>query len=112
MTKDERIQELEDEVMVLKDALGLTFKGDPAWGLRQVETEILGVIAKTAVATNDRIRTAVWGMKSDPPSDGLLKVHIWKMRPKLAKHGIFIETKWGVGYFLSPESRALVKAAA
>lgn len=112
MTKDERIQELEDQIMVLKDALGMTYKGDVRWGLTATQTQILGLIAKTAVATNERIKTAMWGYRLDPleDEDANMKVQISKMRPKLARYGIVIQTKWGVGYYLTPESRAIVNA--
>ncbi len=111
MTKDERIRQLEDEVMVLKDALGLTYKGNPDWALTDTQTQILGVLSKTVLATNERIYTAVWGMKPERDAQNV-KIQIFKLRNKLAPHGIIIETKHGIGYALSPESRAIVRASA
>lgn len=108
MTKT--VEELEDEIVMLKDALGMTYKGNPEWPISPMERRLLGIIAKTGRAHHERIRTALYAHKSDPPGDKIIHVHVSHLRRKLKPYGIEIKTTFGEGYWLTPESRERVMA--
>jgi DNA-binding response OmpR family regulator len=55
------------------------------------------------VLRHDSLKAAVWGDADH--SSNILSVYIWKLRSKLPA-GIVIDLHWGVGYSLSPASRA------
>lgn len=105
-----RIEELEDENTMLREALGLTFWGDPTWPLSKSERKLLGVLSRVQVASQERLMTALYADTNDPPADKVIMVRITNIRRKLKPYGIEIKNRWGQGYWLTPESREIIRA--
>lgn len=107
----ERIEELEEQVRQLREALAPRIIWPLEWGLRPFERAILSAIhACAGIATYERLVAALWHEERDDPY-ALLKVHVWNTRRKLAAIGVDIATVRGIGYRLPPASRAILDAA-
>lgn len=89
-------------MLVLEEALGLTYDAPAVWGLTPFETRVLGMLIKVPVARSDRIIAALYADDPDCGSERSILVFISRMRRKL---GIEIENIKGVGYRLPPASR-------
>ena len=107
---DQRIRALEDRVTLLEDALGMNYHAPPAWGLTPCEAAIFGVIMRVPMATFDRLMTAVYAHKSDPPDANVIKVHVHRIRRKIAPYGLTINTAKCVGYWIPEEQKAKLSA--
>lgn len=66
------------------------------------ETEVLFTLARAApgMVSNDQLRAAIWGGAAAERESNVIKVHISRLRKKLAPLGIHIETHRGYGYSL------------
>jgi DNA-binding response OmpR family regulator len=106
-TDAERITALEDRVAVLEEALGLTYKAPVDWGLSAHQTKLLGIIARSPVASHERIYTALYGDRADPPGMTAIKTLLVHIRRRLARHGVPVQinTIWGVGYSMAEADR-------
>lgn len=105
-----RVEALEDQVTILKEALGLTYRAPLGYGLSPFQSQVLGVIASTPVVTYERLMTALYGNRSDPPEVNTIKTVMCNMRKRLAAAGspVTINTHWGIGYSLSEADRRRV----
>lgn len=111
MAMGSAFDKLEEENQVLRDALGMTAVIRPEWGLSSTQQQILGIIAKRPEGvSHERLWTALYGMRDDPPIAKVINVTISHMRRKLRPYGIQINNNWGVGYWMEEESRLKVLA--
>lgn len=71
-----------------------------------VEVKLLDILARRypSVATNALIYDHLYALDDDPPNDNTIKVHVTKLRRKLAAIGLTIRNHWGVGYALEAVS--------
>jgi DNA-binding response OmpR family regulator len=85
-----------------------------AFGLTRQESLALDCIMRHDYPTRERIYHACSqdGRINAGMSPNGVDVRIFKIRNKLKKHGIRIETLWGVGYHMSNESKELVRRVA
>lgn len=81
------------------------------WALAPSEATILGVLLSRETARKEALLDALY---FDDPNGGaeekILSVFICRMRPRLKRDGVLIETVWGVGWRLAPEMKARVRA--
>lgn len=118
-----RVAELLDEIEDLKatirgyqEAMRPVATTPSDWHLTATEENLLlGIYAaRGMVAHRERMMTALYGVGNDhEPQLKTLDVHLAKLRKKLreANAGIAIETVWGRGWRLDPDSHAKLKAA-
>lgn len=85
-------------IEALEEALGLTVEVPERYRLTAAERPFYGLMSKVAILSKERAFTALYGHRNDPPGFKIFDVMVCKMRPKLAPHGITIETVRGVGY--------------
>jgi DNA-binding response OmpR family regulator len=85
-----------------------------AFGLTKQEDLALDYIMRHDYPTRERIYHACSqdGRINAGSSPKIVDVLVSRIRNKLKKHGIRIETQWGVGYRMSNESKALVRRVA
>lgn len=81
------------------------------WGLTPTEEAVLNCVAAAGAraASKATIHAALYGL--DPnggPSSRVIDVHIHRVRRKLARRGLAIETAAGFGWRLAPASLAIV----
>ena len=101
-------ERLRDELDLLKESLGMDFIAPIEWGLTGSETKVFGRLLKTPVATKDALMATLYrDTGRDEAEIKIVDVFICKMRKKLAPFDIEIHTVWGVGYQLTPQSKAL-----
>lgn len=78
-----------------------------------IEAKIFAVMvaASGRDVDKDRIFEAVYGDEPDPPMTKIIDIHIFKLRKKLSRHGVTIETIWGgVGWRISDAGQRVVAA--
>lgn len=62
------------------------------------------VAARGKVVTRDSLIQAIYWDRDEPEdADGVLKVHLCKLRRVVAHTGLDIETSWGRGYRIDPK---------
>lgn len=119
MDVDARVEALEarnerllEQIARLEAALGLDLVAPLGWGLTVQEGRLLGALVSRDVVTKDAGMAALYrDFGKDEPDPKILDVFICKMRPKLRRAGVEIETVWGVGYRIAAEGRQVVRAA-
>lgn len=100
-------EELREQVIQLRSALMGAEERCPIRGLAPIESRIFRLIAaRKTGASRSMIFDVVYLARPDTdiPETNIISVHVGKIRKKLAGSGISIETVWGWGYRLSPES--------
>lgn len=100
LTLDATVPVLQARIDALEEALGLNLQAPPEYVLTKQESALWGMLHKGGVLTKEKAYTALYGHKSDPPYDCVLKAMIWKLRRKLEPFGIVIVTHWGIGWEL------------
>jgi two-component system cell cycle response regulator CtrA len=106
------VEDLKARVEQLEDMLTSNVSEPILDGLTRSEGVVLGLLMQREVATKDMIMTALYGHRldaDDTVGDKIVDVFVCKLRRKIKGLGIFIETQRGVGYFLSRDSKAMVK---
>jgi two-component system, cell cycle response regulator CtrA len=99
-----RIQQLEDELAWT----GVVFPIE--WALTGRESQVLCSLMGREVCTKAYVHTMLYSTDPDGGAEIMIvNVFICKMRKKLTPYGIKIETRWGIGYSLSQESRTSLK---
>lgn len=102
------IQSLRDQIEVLEQAL---IGRDPmplVLQLTQTENLVLAFLAQRDQATKGQIMTALYGLRPaehEIPEQKIVDVFVCKLRKKVVPFGITIETVWGIGYALPPQSK-------
>lgn len=69
------------------------------------EAGILALLLTRPMVTKDMAYTVLYGEMHDAPEPKILDVFICKMRPKLRRLGIDIETIWGRGWLLQESQK-------
>ncbi|MCA0366790.1 MAG: winged helix-turn-helix domain-containing protein [Proteobacteria bacterium] len=104
------IERLEDRVLELEEALGVLVLPPLEWGLTKNEGRLLGVLLEREIVTKDTAMAALYRDRGDrEPEVKIVDVFICKARKKLKPFGVSIETRWGVGYSMSPASKAAAR---
>ena len=103
---------LRTRVRDLEQALRVPFLAPKEWKLTPTEERVFEVLMARQVATRRAIMVAVYrNVLRDEPDEKILDVWISKIRTKLKPFSIPIETHHGVGWSISPQTRAHVIAA-
>ena len=106
----EENDELREKVRQLEEIIGFHFRAPIAFGLNRNEEMVLGILTKRDRLTKDQIMTALYSDRpNSPPEIQIVGVYICRLRKKLRKFGIEITTIWGIGYALTPASKAIIK---
>ena len=115
MSDAARIQQLEDRVAVLEEALGIKYHAPPEWGLTPMQDQIVGMLRAARALPYERMMAAIYGMVDNPPLTDVIRVQSCRIRPKLKAHGIEIRTLWprtsgDGGYWIPAEQKHLLDA--
>ncbi len=76
--------------------------------LTRSERIVLHVIMTKPIATKEMIYAYIYGPDS-PVHQKILDVFLCKIRRKLMPFQVRIETSWGRGFFMTPETKAQVR---
>jgi DNA-binding response OmpR family regulator len=100
-SKDQRIEELEEEIRQLRELLAPPeLEIPPEWRLTPQQQLLMRCLMRSGYATTEQLQYAgvVSHNKDVSITDNHVKVQINKMRHKLAPHGITIMLMHGIGY--------------
>jgi two-component system cell cycle response regulator CtrA len=114
--RDDYVAKLEQEnddlrarIRDLEEQLGFVFECPPQFCLTANEAKIFGLLLKKPLVTKEFAVSAIYLHKQDEAEIKIIDVWVCRMRRKLKPYGITIETVWGQGYRLPPESRAIAE---
>jgi len=112
-----RLDAVEEENAILRErvaALESSLVGDwhppLEWRLTESEGRVFGALMQREEATKNQIMHAVYaGRIDDEPEMKIVDVFICKIRKKIELFNVEIETIWGRGYRIPPNSRAWLR---
>lgn len=94
----------------LEAAMGMDFVAPLEWGLTGAQTRVFGVLMAREVATKDALMAGIYAdVTRDAAEAKIVDVFVCHIRRKLKPFGFSVETLWGRGYFLKPETKAAVR---
>jgi DNA-binding response OmpR family regulator len=109
----EQLEERDETIRQLREAAssGIAI---PEWMPHLTATErlMLAIFADGKVHSRENVMDRLYGDRTEAPISKIVDVYIIRLRRKLAPLGIQIETLWGQGWRLTPESIALMRAEA
>ena len=114
----EEIKDLTTEVQQLRSVVA-ELNASPVipieLALTKCETSMLMALMTTGATTKskEQLLAAAYSDRyatGDEPEIRIVDVFICKLRKKLKPFGIEVETVWGQGYHLPPESKAAIRA--
>lgn len=105
--KDAVIQELRDEVDYLKSQLVRDDIEIPEeWGIAPACRKVLLVLLTRDFMTIDAAMAALYsGRAGDEPGSRIVNTYVCHLRRLFRPKGITIETRWGRGFYLTPEMK-------
>lgn len=109
---EERCAWLEERVAQLESALGMDFLTPVEWQLTAQMMRLFGCMMARELMTGPAAMAALYRDRlgaDDEPDPKIVDVQICKMRARLKPFGIEIVTRWGLGYFLTPATKAQVR---
>lgn len=109
-----RLDAVEDEndmlrsrIAQLEELLGFSVKAPIVLGLTGSEAAVFGVLMAREVITKDHVMAALYrNSAKDEAEIKIVDVHVCKIRKKLKRFKIDIETVWGVGYRMTSAMKA------
>jgi len=107
----ERIEYLEEELRQLRESLAPITLFPIEWNLTATQQRIMAAFYKAhdGFLTHEQIFLAS-GSKAEE-FDNLVKVQMMHLRKKIYPLGMGVTKRWGLGYRLTPESKAIITAA-
>lgn len=104
------IDRLENRIAELEAAMGMDFAAPLEWGLTGHETRLFGVLMAREIATKEALMAGIYtDVTRDRADPKIVDVFVCRIRAKLKGFDVPIETLWGRGYFLKPETKAAVR---
>ena len=80
------------------------------FGLTQKEGQLFSFLYRSNIVSKDAAMDVLYGDRpNDAPEMKIVDIFICKMRKKVEPFGIKIDTMWGRGYRMPPETKKLVK---
>lgn len=107
----ERIECLEEELRQLRESLAPVTLFPIEWRLTATQQRIMAAFYKAhdGYLSHEQVFIASGSLAEE--ADNLVKVQIMHLRKKVAPLGMDIKKRWGLGYEMTPESRAIIKGA-
>lgn len=80
-------------------------------GLTAKEAAIVAaLVGRDGCVSSEQLLHALYAMRpEEPPQMKIIDVFVCKARRKLKPFGVAIKTHWGVGYYMAPDSQAILK---
>lgn len=95
--------DLRDRIALLEEMLGVTFESPPFMQLTPSEGKLFGLFMARDAVTKSLVLDAFYGDRPDADlaEEKIVDVYVCKLRDKLKRFGIEVETNWGQGYFMT-----------
>src|SRR4051794_4571000 len=111
-----QLEEAREQIRQLRETLrpsnGTRYRGLHLTASEEAVLQI--IVAAQGVCSKERLFQGLYGSRCETsqPDPGIIDLHIFRLRRKLAPHGIQIDRVHGVGVFLRPESKERLRALA
>jgi len=114
MTVEDRLRvendELRERIRQMEEAAGFNLEAPMEFLLSPLETRVMGVFMRHQRVSREQILQAVYAHRPNHiPEMKIVDVIVCKIRRKTTHFGIAIQTHWGLGYSLTPASKAIIK---
>lgn len=115
MTHVSELQQLRDRVEELEEALGIAagqLDQFGCLGLAPLPTSLMGMLYKSNIVSREAAFVALYGsrIECDQPDIKNLDVYIWRVRDRLKRYGITVNSQRGVGWYMTQENKAKLRA--
>ncbi len=104
--------ELRERCRMLEEMVGMRIDAPVLLGLTGQEAALFGMLLKRDIVTKEAAMTGLYGTRTGGGGDVQIKivdVFICKLRKKLRRFDIEVETVWGRGYAMPATSRAIAQ---
>ncbi len=109
-TLETQNDELRGRIEQLEELLGMRIEAPIEFGFTGAEARLFGLLTRVELVTKEKAMFALYATRIDAePEIKIIDVFVCKMRKKLEPYKIEINTVWGQGYRLSPETKARVR---
>lgn len=106
----DRLAEAQERIRQLTDAFAPKPQFPAEWRLTPQQVRLVSILARHEYPVHrEAIELALYADGPEPPHFDVIKSQICQIRRKLKPFGITIETRYGFGWRLPPESRAIVR---
>jgi DNA-binding response OmpR family regulator len=103
--------QLREKIRMLEEAMGLRIEAPLVFQLTRHEAMMFGILFKRELVTKQLAMDALYGDRIDiEPEIKIIDVFVCKLRKKLKRFDIEVETVWGQGYRMPAQSKALAAA--
>lgn len=104
------LQEAEDRIAELEGLLGIRVEAVRPSGIYPIGWKLLGLFVRRAgPLTINYLLTALYENPDSCPNSEVIRVHVHRLRKSLKKYGISIHLSHSVGYYMTPEDRAIAE---
>lgn len=109
---EDRIFELEDRLAQFETMYGQRWRAPAVLRLSPMRTKMLGaIVAQPGQCTQKNLHTILYnGRYDDAPDLNCVQVQMVNLRKALRPFGVKIGSKWGFGYFITPDNIAKLNA--
>jgi two-component system, cell cycle response regulator CtrA len=112
LSLEEENERLRERVRLLEEMIGIRIEVPLIFGLSGSEARMFGILFKREMVTKAQAMDVLYSDRADTfePEIKIVDVFVCKMRKKLARFDIIVETVWGRGYRMPAGSKALANA--
>lgn len=103
------IEEKNERIRFLETEIGVSTRGHRYLNLSKQESTILRVLMKHRMPQKSTFTTAMYNGREYDADSNILGVFMCHVRRKLKPHGVEIKSVWGDGYYMTPESKQIVR---
>lgn len=113
------LQQLRDRVAELEDLLGMMSAPALRQVLRPAKNQwlkkcepMMGILLARHAVSKEQAFTALYGglPEADQPEPKMIDIVVHRLRQALTPHGIEIAVVWGVGWYMTEENKAKLRA--
>jgi two-component system cell cycle response regulator CtrA len=107
----ERIECLEEELRQLRSSLAPVLMFPIEWKLTATQQRLMAAFYKAPDGYLSHDKVFIASGSGAEEADTLVKVQIMHLRKKIKPLGLEIQKRWGLGYQMTEDSRAIIRAA-
>ncbi len=78
-------------------------------GVTGTKAELLALLMKHERVSREMAMEAIYGHQADQPGETIVNVMLTHLRKILGLHAVVVQNIWGIGWFISPEHKKLIR---